>query len=145
MAHPHPKIIFGAAVTLWGIDAEETETHLKLLEELGVKDIDCAEGYGKAEENLGKTNATLRFNVDTKCSVAMGPDFMTKDVVLDHAKESLRKLGTKSVSSSCNALSMDNANRTCIGRYLLSARSRSQSSVRWQSGSHRHSLPSRLL
>ncbi|KAF2177772.1 aldehyde reductase [Zopfia rhizophila CBS 207.26] len=96
MALAHPKIIFGA-VTFWGTNAEETETHLKLLEELGVKDIDCAEGYGKAEENLGKTNAVSRFNVDTKCSVAMGPDFMTKDVVLDHAKDSLRKLGAKSV------------------------------------------------
>ncbi|KAH7383967.1 putative aldehyde reductase [Pyrenochaeta sp. MPI-SDFR-AT-0127] len=97
MTQSHPKIIFGSAVTLWNVDAKETETHLTLLEELGIKDIDCAEQYGNAEENLGKTNASLRFNVDTKCSVAMGPDLMTKDMVLDHAKESLRKLGVKSI------------------------------------------------
>lgn len=98
MAIHGPKIIYGA-VTFWGASAEETETILKLLEKLGVRDIDCAEGYGKAEENLGKTNAVSRFNVDTKVSAAMGPDFMTKEVVLDHAKESLQKLGTRTVSS----------------------------------------------
>lgn len=144
MAIPHPKIIFGS-VTFWGTNAEETETHLKLLEELGVKDIDCAEGYGKAEENLGKTNAVSRFNVDTKCSAAMGPDFMTKDVVLDHAKESLRKLGAKSVSASRNAPSMYNINATCLGRCLLFTRSRPQSPIRGQSGSHGYPLPSGLL
>jgi len=99
MSFPQPKIIFGA-VTFWGTTPEETEPHLKLLEELGVKNIDCAEGYGKAEENLGATNACSRFIVDTKCSVAMGPDFMTKDAVLEHCKLSLEKLKTKCVSTS---------------------------------------------
>jgi aflatoxin B1 aldehyde reductase len=119
MAHPQPNIIFGAAVILATIDAKETETHLKLLEELGIKDIDCAEGYGKAEDNLGKTNAAMRFNIDTKCSVAMGPDFMTKDAVLSHAKESLRKLGTKSVRVTRNDAHRNENNKICRSTSII--------------------------
>ena len=130
MTYPQPKIIYGSAVSLWSIDAEETESHLKLLEELGIEDIDCSENYGNAEENLGKTNAVARFSIDTKCSVAMGPHLMTKDAVLNHAKESLWKLGTNCVSISVNDPELKyNVNDAYAGRRLPFARSRSQSSI----------------
>jgi aflatoxin B1 aldehyde reductase len=98
MAQSSPKIIYGGG-SLWTASVEETRNVLKVLEELDINTIDTAESYGKSEENLGQAYAASRFTIDTKVSVAMGgSELMTKDVVLNHARESLRRLNTDTVS-----------------------------------------------
>lgn len=99
MATATLKVVYGAAAFSKASE-EETEKTLQLLQELGLSNLDVAELYGNgvAEANLGKANASARFNVDTKCSIGFGPEKMTKDAVIAHAKASLERLATKQVS-----------------------------------------------
>ncbi|KAI8816307.1 NADP-dependent oxidoreductase domain-containing protein [Fimicolochytrium jonesii] len=100
------KIVYGGAA-FWGTSAfngpdsittvAEVVEVLDALEELGVKNIDTAEIYGKSEELLGEAGAAKRFVIDTKIGAGFKPEPATKDGVIQAGKESLKKLKTEQV------------------------------------------------
>jgi aryl-alcohol dehydrogenase-like predicted oxidoreductase len=80
---------------------EDIEKHYEVLEKHNVKNLDSAQLYEGSEEALGKTKAGERFIIDTKWVGGFkGPGSMTKDYVINSAKESIQKLGVKQVGSS---------------------------------------------
>ncbi|KAJ3190413.1 hypothetical protein HDU85_000709 [Gaertneriomyces sp. JEL0708] len=96
------KIIFGAGTFTGGEGfvqtVEDVNQWLKLVEELGIKDIDTAQIYGQSEKFLGDAHATERFIVDTKCGAGFLQDTpASKEFIIKSGQESLQKLQTKRV------------------------------------------------
>lgn len=95
------KIIFGGATfNSFGefSKPEKVEGVLKVLEEENVKVIDTGKIYGSSEELLGKTEASKRFVIDTKYPGGLAPSDGSKEGVVKAGEESLKLLGTDSVS-----------------------------------------------
>jgi len=78
-------------------DEESIEQVYKLLEEGGCDTIDTARLYGNSEEWLGKTGAGKRFTIDSKTPGGFGPGTSTSETIPQHAKETVERLGVKSV------------------------------------------------
>ncbi|PQE26653.1 aflatoxin B1 aldehyde reductase member 3 protein [Rutstroemia sp. NJR-2017a WRK4] len=89
------KVIFGGVA--FAAPVEVAQEWLKILEGLGIMNIDTAEAYGPSEEVLGNVNATSTFILDTKILGGLGPRPSTKDVVVESGTNSLKKLKTDTV------------------------------------------------
>jgi aryl-alcohol dehydrogenase-like predicted oxidoreductase len=96
------KAVFGGAPIGAGKsfpDEESIEKAYKLLEEGGCDTIDTARLYDNSEEWLGKTGAGKRFTIDSKTPGGFGgPGTSTSVTIPQHAKETVERLGVKSVS-----------------------------------------------
>ncbi|KAJ7359418.1 NADP-dependent oxidoreductase domain-containing protein [Mycena albidolilacea] len=98
MARTSVKTVFGGAPIGPGMsDAFATEESIekvyKLLEEGGCDTIDTARLYGASEEWLGKTGASKRFTIDSKTPGGFVPGISTGENILQHAKETVERLG----------------------------------------------------
>ncbi|KAF9239049.1 hypothetical protein DTO006G1_4744 [Penicillium roqueforti] len=101
MADKQVKVVYGGALLGASSDFStpaQVEEVLRVLEENGVKDIDTAQIYRGSEELLGQTGAASRFIVDTKHAGGFVPGTSSKELVIERANESLRKLNTNSVN-----------------------------------------------
>ncbi|KAF7355508.1 Aldehyde reductase [Mycena sanguinolenta] len=102
MARDSVKIIFGGAPIGPGFsstfaDEESIEKVYKLLEEGGCDTIDTARRYFNSEEWMGKTGAGKRFTIDSKTPGGFEPGASTRENIPVHAKETVERLGVKSV------------------------------------------------
>ncbi|KAJ6515634.1 aldehyde reductase [Mycena sanguinolenta] len=102
MARDSVKIVFGGATigpgfTLAFENEENIEKLYKLLEAGSCDSIDTARFYGNSEEWMGKTGAGKRFIVDSKTPGGLDPGTSTRENIPLHAKETLERLGVKSV------------------------------------------------
>ncbi|KAJ7200233.1 NADP-dependent oxidoreductase domain-containing protein [Mycena haematopus] len=100
MATQSIKTVFGGGPIGPGksfIDEESIEQVYKLLEEGGCDTIDTARLYGNSEEWLGKTSAGKRFVIDSKAPGGFIPGSSTSVTIPQFAKESVERLGIKSV------------------------------------------------
>jgi aryl-alcohol dehydrogenase-like predicted oxidoreductase len=102
MASNSLKAVFGGfpiGAGKWYPDEESIEKVYKLLEEGGCDTIDTVRLYDNSEEWLGKTGAGKRFIVDSKTPGGfLGPGTSTGVTIPQHAKETVERLGVKSVS-----------------------------------------------
>ncbi|KAJ6516480.1 aldehyde reductase [Mycena sanguinolenta] len=102
MADNSVKIVFGGAVIGPGMamvfpDEESIEKVYQLLERGGCDTIDTARAYPNSEEWMGKTGAGKRFTVDSKTPGGLAPGTGTGETILQHAKETVERLGVTSV------------------------------------------------
>ncbi|KAF7355530.1 Aldehyde reductase [Mycena sanguinolenta] len=102
MTRDSVKIVFGGApigpgFTLTFADEANIEKVYKLLEEGGCDTIDMARRYGSSEEWMGKTGTGKRFVVDSKTPGGSDPGTSTRENIPLHAKETVERLGVKSV------------------------------------------------
>jgi len=92
------KLVFGSSPFLGpNVTVDDVTSWLKILEDLKIDTIDTAQGYGQAEELLGKAGAASRFTIDTKQSSGFGGPPSTKEFIVESGKASLQKLQTDSV------------------------------------------------
>ncbi|KAF7365148.1 Aldehyde reductase [Mycena venus] len=93
------KIVYGGYVGTGTpyADNETLEKIYKMLEEAGCENIDTARIYGDSEEWLGKTGAGKRFTIDSKAPGGLIPGTCTGENILQFAKETVERLGVKSV------------------------------------------------
>jgi aryl-alcohol dehydrogenase-like predicted oxidoreductase len=78
-------------------DESTIEEVYKLLKEGGCDTIDTARIYGTSEEWIGKTRGGDRFIIDSKTPGGFVPGVSTSAGILQHAKDTVDKLGVKSV------------------------------------------------
>ncbi|KAJ7232188.1 NADP-dependent oxidoreductase domain-containing protein [Mycena haematopus] len=102
MARDSVKVVFGGApigpgFSLAFADEGAIEKVYKLLEEGGCDTIDTARRYGSSEEWMGKTGAGKRFIIDSKTPGGFDPGTSTGQNIPLHAKETVERLGVKSV------------------------------------------------
>ncbi|KAJ7204629.1 NADP-dependent oxidoreductase domain-containing protein [Mycena haematopus] len=102
MASSLVKIVYGGAALGPGMglafpDEESIEKVYKILEAGGCDTIDTARLYPGSEEWMGKTGAGKRFTIDSKTPGGFAPGTSTGETIPQHAKETVERLGVKSV------------------------------------------------
>ena len=94
------KIVFGGGPIGEGKafpDASTIEELYKLLEEGGCGTIDTARLYSNSEEWIGKTRGGDKFIIDSKTPGGFVVGGSTSTNILQHAKETVERLGVKNV------------------------------------------------
>ena len=125
MARSGLKPVFGGGPIGEGKDfatVPVVEELYKLLKEGGCDIIDTARLYSNSEEWIGKTGGGDQFIIDSKTPGGFVPGGSTSSGILQHAKETVERLGVKKVGDrpTCS-LSVLNYN---AGRCVLHSLSR---------------------
>ncbi|KAJ7723356.1 NADP-dependent oxidoreductase domain-containing protein [Mycena olivaceomarginata] len=87
----------GPGLSLAFVDEDSIEKAYKLLEEGGCDTVDTARLYGSSEEWIGKTGGGKRFTIDSKTPGGFAPGTSTSETIPQLAKETVERLGVKSV------------------------------------------------
>ena len=101
MASSGLKPIFGGGPIGEGKDFPSVpiiEELYKLLQDCGCKTIDTGRLYSNSEEWIGKTHGGDHFTIDSKTPGGFLPGGSDAAGILQHAKETVARLGVKSVS-----------------------------------------------
>jgi aflatoxin B1 aldehyde reductase len=100
MADRKLKLIFGGGPIGEGKDfTEDAEIQelYRTLKDVGIETMDTARLYGNSEEWIGKTQGGDHFVIDTKTPGGFIPGTSTSAGIVQHAKESVERLGVKKV------------------------------------------------
>lgn len=101
MAGKGLKPVFGGGPIGEGKDFPDVpiiERLYKLLNEGGCDTIDTSRLYSNSEEWIGKTRGGDQFTIDSKTPGGFIAGGSTSTGILQHAKETVERLGVKSVS-----------------------------------------------
>jgi aflatoxin B1 aldehyde reductase len=98
------KLVFGAGPIGQGKDFTDEETVYRLYEVLkrnGCDSLDTARLYSDSEEWIGKTRGGEQFTIDSKTPGGAITGGSNAAGILQHAEETVKRLGVKNVSVLC--------------------------------------------